>query len=63
MNEARSYDFRLPETSTNAMTTEKLQPISDFAEYVRRYAHERPVVVGIWCFGLRFVLGWKLKPW
>ena len=63
MNEARSSDFRLPETSTNAVTTEKLRPISDFAEYVRRYAHERPVVVGIWCFGLGFVLGWKLKPW
>jgi hypothetical protein len=63
MNEARSYDFRSQETSTNALTAQKLRPISDFAEYVRRYAHERPVVLGVCCFGLGFVLGWKLRPW
>jgi hypothetical protein len=62
MNEARSYEFRIPETTKPPRTAEKLRPISDFADYVRRYAHERPMVVGICCFGLGFVLGWKVKP-
>jgi hypothetical protein len=62
MNEARTYDSPPQDTSTKVLTAEKMRPISDFAAYVRRYAHERPVVVGVWCLGLGFVLGWKLKP-
>jgi len=30
---------------------------------VKEYARERPDVVAMWCFGIGFVLGWKLKPW
>ena len=29
----------------------------------KEYARERPDVVALWCFGIGFVLGWKLKPW
>jgi hypothetical protein len=29
----------------------------------REYARERPEVVALWCLGVGFVLGWKLKPW
>ena len=32
-------------------------------ECFRVYARERPGVVALWCVGLGFVLGWKLKPW
>lgn len=32
-------------------------------ECFRAYARERPGVVALWCLGLGFVLGWKLKPW
>ncbi len=28
-----------------------------------KYFRERPEVVALWCFGIGFVLGWKLKPW
>jgi hypothetical protein len=31
--------------------------------YLRNYARERPDVAALWCFGIGFVLGWKLKPW
>lgn len=42
---------------------ERLRPAGDLVEYCRQYARERPEVVALWCLGIGFVLGWKLKPW
>lgn len=44
-------------------TGEVLRPTHDISEYVREYAREKPEVVALWCLGIGFVLGWKLKPW
>jgi hypothetical protein len=41
----------------------ELHPVHDACEYFREYARQRPDVVAIWCLGIGFVLGWKLKPW
>ena len=38
-------------------------PAEDLAAYLKAYARERPDVAALWCFGIGFVLGWKLKPW
>ena len=38
-------------------------PGRDLAHYLREYARARPDVAALWCFGVGFVLGWKLKPW
>lgn len=38
-------------------------PGGDLLHYLRSYAQERPEVAALWCFGIGFVLGWKLKPW
>ena len=38
-------------------------PAKELGRYVADYARERPDVVALWCFGIGFVLGWKLKPW
>jgi hypothetical protein len=35
----------------------------DILEYVKDYAREKPEVAALWCFGIGFILGWKLKPW
>jgi hypothetical protein len=32
-------------------------------EHFREYGRERPEMVALWCFGIGFVLGWKLKLW
>jgi len=40
-----------------------LQPVTDLLEYLREYARERPEIAALTCFGIGFVLGWKLKPW
>jgi len=39
------------------------RPIEDIVSYLRTYAREKPDVAALWCFGIGFVLGWKLKPW
>jgi len=39
------------------------QPVEDIVCYLRDYAREKPDVAALWCFGIGFVLGWKLKPW
>lgn len=44
-------------------TTASKQPIDDLITYLTDYARERPEVAALWCFGIGFVLGWKLKPW
>lgn len=38
-------------------------PTEAMLEYLQTYARERPEMVALWCFGIGFVLGWKLKPW
>jgi hypothetical protein len=35
----------------------------DVIEYLREYARENPESAALWCFGIGFVLGWKLKIW
>ncbi len=39
------------------------QPTKSACEHFREYGRERPGVVALWCFGIGFVLGWKLKLW
>ncbi len=38
-------------------------PAEDLLRYARDYARENPEMAALWCFGIGFVLGWKLKPW
>ena len=35
----------------------------DLVYHLTQYAKENPSAAALWCFGLGFVLGWKLKPW
>jgi hypothetical protein len=48
---------------SQASESERLQPAQDLMTYFRNYARQNPEVVALWCFGIGFVLGWKLKPW
>lgn len=41
----------------------EMPPSEAIMKYLQDYARERPEVVALWCFGIGFVLGWKLKPW
>jgi hypothetical protein len=41
----------------------QLQPKDDLIEYAMSYARQYPGTAALWCFGVGFILGWKLKPW
>jgi len=60
-------DERTYATTQNAQGIQQpgdsLRPYSDLVQYVRQYTRERPEVVALWCLGIGFVLGWKLKMW
>jgi hypothetical protein len=51
------------EAEPQAQHSADLRPFEDLVSYVREYTRERPEVVALTCFGIGFVLGWKLKPW
>jgi hypothetical protein len=42
---------------------EATEVAADVIDYLREYAREKPEVAALWCLGIGFVLGWKLKPW
>ncbi len=42
---------------------DQLQPVEDILDYVKMYARQKPGTAALWCFGVGFIVGWKLKPW
>jgi hypothetical protein len=62
MNKEQTYpaaqnaeDFQEP--------AESRRPSNDLVGYFRHYARKKPEVVALWCLGIGFVLGWKMKIW
>ncbi len=57
------------ENSKSARTADEpeMAELKDIADAAmcgfRQYAKARPEVVALWCVGIGFVLGWKLRPW
>ncbi len=54
------------QSETAAASTEQydqLKPVDDLVEYVSTYAQQNPGTAALWCFGIGFIVGWKLKPW
>jgi len=37
--------------------------MSDLVKHLGEFAKENPTGAALWCFGIGFVLGWRLKPW
>ena len=37
--------------------------LDDALAYLRHFARHNPESAALWCLGIGFVLGWKLKPW
>jgi hypothetical protein len=54
-NRRKSEEALIPEEATEVA--------SDVVEYLKEYAREKPEVAALWCLGIGFILGWKLKPW
>ena len=58
-------EHTVPETGnkTPEQAGPPLQTTKSALEHFREYGRERPGIVALWCFGIGFVLGWKLKLW
>ena len=50
-------------TTNRIQSQSELHPREDLVDYAKQYAREKPEVVAMWCFGIGFIVGWKLKPW
>jgi hypothetical protein len=50
-------------TSRSEGRTKDMKPVNDIIALLREYAQEKPEAAALWCLGIGFVLGWKLKPW
>jgi hypothetical protein len=44
-------------------TGDQRQTANELMHYLRQFAEENPTSAALWCFGIGFVLGWKMKPW
>ena len=45
------------------VSSQSSKPVDDTLAYVRTCVRENPEAAALWCLGIGFVLGWKLKPW
>ncbi len=43
--------------------SDEVEIARDVVDYLKEYAREKPEVAALWCLGIGFILGWKLKPW
>ena len=59
---AKSNSRRKP-TEEALIPEEATEVAADVLDYLKEYAREKPEVAALWCLGIGFILGWKLKPW
>jgi hypothetical protein len=59
LSESASYDVG----QRREQSSVRRSPLRDALQYFEEYARENPRAAALWCFGIGFVLGWKLKPW
>lgn len=52
-----------PQSSQQWMSRQEMNPAQDLLEYLKNYAREKPDMAALWCFGIGFVVGWKMKMW
>jgi hypothetical protein len=52
-----------PENGAAEHVDGRVRTTKSALEHFREYEQDRPDIVALWCLGIGFVLGWKLKPW
>lgn len=60
---ATSMPVNTPQTSVAAGPRQDLNPANDLLDYLKNYAREKPDMAALWCFGIGFIVGWKMKMW
>ncbi|MCA9072197.1 MAG: hypothetical protein KDA84_24895 [Planctomycetaceae bacterium] len=62
-NSSNATHTRTPTNRQSPFAGTQLEPVDDVVEYVKTYARQNPGTAALWCFGVGFIIGWKLKPW
>lgn len=62
-NSSKNASARQQAQSGHSERQAELQPFEDLIEYAASYARENPGTAALWCFGVGFIVGWRLKPW
>ena len=69
-NQPRSAMHASASSNASTIAAEKLQqagqhfvaePASDLFGVLKDYAHDKPDVAALWCFGLGLLVGWKIR--
>jgi len=47
----------------NAPALQGERLVHEMTTTITDYARENPGAAALWCLGVGFVIGWKLKPW
>lgn len=48
---------------TNVASAKVQECATTIIDHLKEYVRENPGNAALWCFGVGFVLGWRLKPW
>lgn len=56
-------DIQSREYTADEIAEITIQPLRDISEYFKQYVRQHPEAACLWCLGIGFALGWKLKPW
>jgi hypothetical protein len=59
----RSTTVSSQQAKRDQLTQSAESALEQGVDYVRKCVRENPEAAALWCLGIGFVLGWKLKPW
>jgi len=59
----KEHTVPVSRNETQVRAVSLTQTTKSALEHFQEYGRERPGVAALWCFGIGFVLGWKLKLW
>lgn len=65
MSQGSMYGSTSPprEQSNYGMPSREECAPQNLVEHLTQFCRENPGTAAAWCFGIGFVLGWRLKPW
>jgi hypothetical protein len=52
-----------PSQYTTQRESHRSGETADLICHLKQYASDNPTTAALWCFGLGFFLGWKLRIW
>lgn len=60
---AARYERQSKNSHTGQNSLMQSQPVKDVMQSATDYVRKYPESAALWCFGIGFILGWKLRAW